>query len=372
MERTANTNRTGAQESSFVDVDRRGAGRRGPSAMAVMLTACLMIYAGNSAAQTPEPYNQIVILIDASGSYRDRQEAAVERTLGLVDGLAATELQRWEDGADEVTIISVDAMPQAIWSGTVQELKTTLEDDSVTWADRFRARREYRHCTDVEAALNLAVQRLDGDPLYVDRYLFIFSDLVHEPPTTSIRRCEEAETPSPPPAGFPIERLENVTVAAFWVPADQVFAWRTTLTELGLEDTFLLYTEAESDSAQISPPPRAELAPEVVEEIGAENRAKLRSIVGGLWKPALVVAGVIVGLVFVAGAMGRRQRNRRPARRPGPPRGRRPAARPAASPSRRRSPVRGRQLRRPQRPTSTRGRAVSHAVRGPNTSGQGR
>ena len=95
-------------------------------AAAAMLLLFLASHSNVSKAQTPEPFNQIVILIDASGSYRDRQEAAVERTLGLVDGLAARRADvvvldhhQTFDGISEVAWIDSSAAATAVMVGEV-------------------------------------------------------------------------------------------------------------------------------------------------------------------------------------------------------------------------------------------------------------
>jgi hypothetical protein len=117
------------------------------------------------------------------------------RVGSLLEALAETKVHRWEPAADRITLISLDAIPEALWQGTLRDLKKM---DRKARTARFQARADSTKCTDVSAAFRLAVQDLDGDARYVGKYLFAFTDLIHEPPMTSIKKCRPPARPCLP------------------------------------------------------------------------------------------------------------------------------------------------------------------------------
>lgn len=296
----------------------------------VLAALAMLAVARPALADEPELSTRVVVLVDASGSYHSRQADAVERAVGLLDDIAAhaTErrVHRWEKAPpppdDRVTIISLDAMPDVLWTGTVTALKAM---DRSAWAARFRARGDYATCTDVGAAFRLAARHLEGDPRYVDKYLFAFTDLVDEPPTTSLRRCRRRSWPSLPPDNFPWEALTGVSVTALWVPAEQTLAWRRVLAEHGLESTFAIHAESESGEIAVTPPPRPERPDlDAARAAAAETerlarRERLVENIGSGSRTLGVVVGAIVvlGLVLaVAAVVTRRLRRRAPGHAP--------------------------------------------------------
>lgn len=267
--------------------------------MMITATGALLAWlcASQAAAQIdPEPANHVVIVIDGSGSYRARQAEAVERSTALLDKIAQTKLHRGDPDTDRVTLISLDAIPEVLWHGTLRDLKKI---DHAAWAKRFRARTDYAQCTDVSAAFQLATQYLTGDPRWVSQYLFVFSDLIHEPPTTTITKCQVPKRPSLPPADFPWSLLQHVSVAVFWVPPDQKLAWRRVVSEHGLSATFALYTDAESGAVTITPPPRPTL-PDLTD--GARQTAQARYL--GYVTAAGTGFGIILGLIVLVPVAG--------------------------------------------------------------------
>ena len=164
----------------------------------------LIVLLGGSAiaASRIDSSNRVVIMIDGSGSYKSRQGEALTRSIKLLDAMAQAKLHRWEPVSDQIIIISLDAVPEVLWRGTLRELKTL---DRTAWTARFQARRDYASCTDVGTAFKLATQHLKGDSRSVAKYLFAFTDLIHEPPTTSIRLCRKPLSPSIPPRRFSLE-----------------------------------------------------------------------------------------------------------------------------------------------------------------------
>lgn len=276
--------------------------------LSVLTVALVLLLATGARAQTPEePHNRVVLIIDGSGSYKARQTEAVERAVTLLEGMAQTKLHRWEPATDSLSLISLDAIPEVLWQGTLQDLKKL---DRTAWTSRFRARTDYAQCTDVSMAFRLAAQHLEGDPRSISKYLFVFSDLIHEPSMTSIAACQRPKRPSLPPDDFPWGALQEVSVAVFWVPPDQKLAWRRVVEERGLTTNFALYSTSESTEVTIAPPPRPALT--VTE---AERQAE-RDRYLGYGRTLLMGMGVILGLValllVVLALVGRlRQRNGR-------------------------------------------------------------
>lgn len=267
----------------------------------------LALSADLSAETDPEPANQVAIVIDGSGSYKSRQEEAVIRAVGMLTKMSETRLQRWETGTDRIFIIALDALPEIIWEGSLKELKTIPADE---WTERFKARKDLSLCTDVTAAFSLAASRLDGDPRFVSKYLFVFSDLIDEPPTTSVRQCER---PMPAPTeAFPWESLTDVSVAVFWVPPNQKLIWRRAIEKKGLQENFALYSASESGAVKIAPPPRPTV--ETTEEDQKEIRAEVSGAISNLFKWALVAVGAMIALIFLLLAAGLLLRRRTPRR----------------------------------------------------------
>ena len=264
----------------------------------------IMLPAGAWSEKRPEPFNKVVIMIDNSGSFQERKMEAIERTTALLDAISSKKIHRWEKAVDEITIISLDAVPEIIWHGSLSELKALGSD---FWSGRFKSRTDYAGCTDVTGAFQLAVAHLDGDPRYIRKYLFVFSDLVHQAPLDSIYKPGK---PSRLPGDdFPWEGLRDVSVSVLWVPPDQKLVWHRAVEQHGLESSFALYTTSESSEVEIKPPPKVEL--ELTE---AEKKAEQRRYTGYAKKIA-AGAGIIL-LVFIlivsAIAFGLSRYKRRP------------------------------------------------------------
>jgi len=281
---------------------------------AVTVLACIPWTVSAAAETRPEPRNQVVIILDASGSFSERAMEALERATRLLDDISETKVKRWETDPDFITIISLDASPDVIWNGTLRDLKKM---DAKEWTNRFKARKDYAHCTDVTAAFRLAAKALDGDPKYTDKYLFAFTDLVHEPPTRSIRRCKRPQNPSGPPADFPWEALKGVHVSVLWLPPEQKHAWRAEVEAHGLADVFGLYTESESADVKLLPPPRPQEKVTEKERVQRREEAmtKVKEWAGQVGIFVAWVAGVLV-LLLAAGLIRRRFRRQAPRMRP--------------------------------------------------------
>jgi len=245
------------------------------------LTSC------SSGVVTSVPSNQVVVILDGSGSYYHRQQEALTKVISLLDSMTQTKLHRWETGTDQITIIGLDAMPDVLWEGSLQMLKSM---DSKEFASRFQSRSDLSSCTDVKAAFQLATLKLGGDPRYTSKYLLIFSDLIHEPPTTSVGVCQRAT--GSPPEDFPWEALRDVSVSAFWVPPNQKLLWRRAADQHGLASNFQIYTSSESSKVKIAPPPRPTL--KITEQDRKIQRDQLTRSATGIGKWILFVVALIL------------------------------------------------------------------------------
>lgn len=262
------------------------------NSLRIFLTTALCLCVAGCAIgnKQPEPFNQIVIMIDSSSSYRSRQVEAIAKAAALLESLAQTKVRRWEETTDRITLISLDAVPEVIWQGSLVELKKLNTSD---WVKRFNARTDYAACTDVAAAFRLADGYLNGDQRYVDKYLFVFSDLVAEPPTNSIRTCQRPTHPSLPSDDFAWDALQNVSVSIFWVPPDQKLAWQRAVADHSLSTTFSLYTTAESSQVKIQPPSRA-----TFKESDEERTAKRDNLLSWAWRVSIILATLLVALIL--------------------------------------------------------------------------
>lgn len=280
----------------------------------LVFTCTLFGAAFSDAAVRQGPVNRVVVVVDCSGSFKPRRMEAIQATTRLLESMAQNKLHRWETGGSEIVLIALDAMPEIIWKGGLKKLK---EADRTDWTDRFNARNDLAGCTDVTAALDLAARELEGNPALLNKYLFIFSDLVHEPPTTSVKRCQRAFYG--PGSDIPWAAFQDVSVSVFWVPPDIKLTWDRAVKQEGLQ-AFRLFSVSQSDAENISPPPQP--VRQVAEEERATARADLVSTVTGLLEWAGYIFGGVLGLTALL-ALGATIRRRFSS--PGP----RPLARPA-------------------------------------------
>lgn len=252
--------------------------------------------------------NKLVIVVDASISYRSRQSEAVEKAAAILEDMSKTQLKRWESQSDVISIISLDASPDTIWQGSLKDLKSQPPS---FWKERFMARKDYASCTDVSSAFRLAASHLEGDSRYVSKYLFVFSDMLHEPPTQKMRSCGSPVKVSP--EDFPWSNLSDVSVSIFWMPPDQKLLWRKAVQDRGLEGNFALYTNSESASVTIPTPPRPQ---EKITEKERKERQKARQdeIKSSIWSAVRVIFGIIVfavsAMVITGYVIKRRRRQR--------------------------------------------------------------
>ena len=173
------------------------------------------------------------------------------------------------------------------------------------------ARTDYASCTDVSSAFRIAARHLEGDSRYIGKYLFVFSDMLHEPPTSNMRSCQSPAKVSP--EDFPWANLGDVSVSVFWMPPDQKLLWRKAVQERGLEANFALYTTSESATVSIQNPPRPK--EKVTEADQKTKREQIRStVMSGLSWAAIIIVAFI--LLIIIGFMFQRNRGRRRAPAP--------------------------------------------------------
>lgn len=270
--------------------------------LARILAAILfsLVCAGIAAARV-QPVNKVAIIIDSSGSFRSRYNEAIQKAVELLKGISQAKIQRWETANDEIVLISLDAMPEVIWKGSTRELK---ERGASFWTARFSARSDYSGCTDVSGAFRVAARHVSGDPRYVHKYVFAFSDMISEPPGDSIYR--PGTRSNEPLSDFPWQLLREASVSIFWAPPNQKLLWRRAAQEHGLI-SFTLYTPSESAEVAIQPPPRP-----VREYTEAERKAaRGRYIRFGKYLLAGVgfFVALLLALLVVTGLLLRRRRN---------------------------------------------------------------
>jgi hypothetical protein len=244
--------------------------------------------------RAPDQTNKVVVILDRSGTYAHRLDAAMSRVMTLLETMGKTKLKRWDRAADTIALISLDAMPEVVWQGSLRDLHALKQD---AWTSRLQSRSDYAQCTDVEAAFRLAAQHLTGDPQIVHKYLFVFSDLVAEPPTGSLRTCQAPAIPSVPSKTFPWEALGDVQTKVFWVPPDQKLAWSRAAAEQGLQDQFVLYTTSEAATVTLDPPARPKVKRTEAERQESQQRMKdvAWTWVGRIGAAVALLVGLFVG-----------------------------------------------------------------------------
>jgi hypothetical protein len=273
-----------------------------------MLAVCLPFFgmAGcTGGTNEPKPANHIAILIDGSKTFERRRGDAVARAQELIGKIAEKPGRRHQGANDMVAVIAIDAMPSVLWRGTLSELRNT---DREGWLRRFAARSDYSSCTDVDSAFRLAIEELGPSSPQIHKYVFVFSDLQHEPPTDSLRRCEKPRIGAAD--SFPWSGIEDASVSVLWTPPGQKLAWQRAIDSRGLSKSFLVYVDSESAEIVPAPPPVAKRV--VTEQERRQTQDRLASALGLGLK---IVLGFVLLIVIVIGAVAiaarRRQRVRR-------------------------------------------------------------
>lgn len=265
--------------------------------MAVMVIAAVAIAAQDSFAEKRvRPFNRIAIMLDASGSFKDRRMEAVQKASELIDKISNVQSKRYE-GKDEVIVISLDSIPETIWSGAKEQLRN---ESLQYWKQRFEARNDYQYCTDIENGFILAAQELHKEPQATNLYLFAFTDLINEPPAGSATKCQPATLPSLPSAQFPWNAFADVEAHILWVPINQKQAWLEAAKTAGLGANFHIHSESESNVIELNAPPKARhIMTREERESGKEN---IQGFAKGIGRVALYIIGGV--MLILIGGMG--------------------------------------------------------------------
>lgn len=265
--------------------------------LAVMATQTMLLNA--HAIDVAE--NRVAVVIDASGSFKSKLQDAIASAASLLEKMGTVSIKRWEPAKDRIILISMDALPEVIWSGSLQELRTL---DQKYWKSAFELREEYGQCTDVIKGFRLAISELNRDAgAKINKYMFIYSDLVHEPPTDSIGECAPIDAANPVPSDMPWEAIADISIVTLWIPIENKFSWAKAVEEHGLTETFHLFAR-ESEVKEILPPPRPDNRPTKEEEQEAKEKVFKGASFAG---QALLIIGmlilmfIIITLLFVLG-----------------------------------------------------------------------
>ena len=260
---------------------------------ALVMALALFLAACSGASEDLEGSNRVVVLMDNSGTFRNHQTEAIERAVAYLEGLGRRDLKRWETSNDKIAVISIDAMPDVIWEGNVLDLKKQNPD---AWVKRFKARKDYSACTDVAGAFRLAAKYLDGDARTTSKYVLVFSDLIEELPEGSPFNCQPQRFA--PAEGFPWEALHGVGITVLGIPAKQRLLWQRAASDKGIVMRF--YTESETATAELQPPPKKTVEPTAVEQKRA--KAEVAGFFSGAVKMLLMIPLVLIA--FMATLLG--------------------------------------------------------------------
>lgn len=256
-----------------------------------------------SFAEKPKPFNRVVVIIDSSGSFKNHQYEAIERVQELIEKMANRKERRYE-APDEVYIISLDAKPEVIWAGKREHLGQLTKP---RLSKLFNERSRYSDCTDVASAFNLAAHKLNREPAPTAKWLFVFSDLMDEPETSS-GNCRVPERPSLPSDKIKWDNLADTSIGVFWASDSQIMAWEEALADKGLSIKF--YDRAEALNAELPPPPKARKRMGVEEREEAKKQLIERGKRYGVFLAELLIGVVIflIAIVFVVNYFNHRSR----------------------------------------------------------------
>ena len=266
------------------------------------------------AVAADKPFNRVIIGVDASGSYSGRQVEAISKAKGLLDEVAKRLVKRWEQ-PDEIIVISIDAIPDVIWRGTTKNLQSA---DSEVWQAHFLGRGDYALCTDVGAFFRLvagefAVKVKNSAP--TEKYLFVFSDLIDEPPLGSPSQCKRQVSAFETAKDLPWEALKDVSISVFWMPIAQKLAWAKVIQEKGLVSQVNFYSESESAGKLLVPPKPAK------RKISDQQKAETAEAIGAAFTTLIwMLFGIVGAIISALGALALIVRARRANRGLGTPR----------------------------------------------------
>lgn len=267
------------------------------------------------------PYNVVVIALDTSRSFQiPSREPGVEGKVLSAEAIEVVK-QFFRDGGsqrrrrtewqDRYYLVAVDAASQVIWSGSREQLAELTSD---VLASKLAIRRQFAGCTDLKAALDAAAAVLRAHPEIAEKYVLIFSDLLHEPPRGGWTDC--ALPSGEPPAGIDWETLGQARLGFYFVSKDFRYRpdakWQAKLEGLGLAADFLDAAQTLSERMDLKPPPPARYKPNKVQVEAAERQVeRLKKVTKRIGWYLLGIGGLVVGGFWGSIALARRRRRLR-------------------------------------------------------------
>ncbi len=265
------------------------------------------------------PHNAVVIVLDTSISFQIPLRApGLEGKVLSAEALklvqryvqeGAEQRRRRSDGQDIYHIVAADAASQAIWSGTREQL-SELTPDAV--ARKLVVRRQFANCTDIEAALNEAGRLLRRHADATEKFVLVFSDLLHEPPRQSWSQCAPPTGESP--AGIDWDALRDARLGFYFVSKKFEYRpdlkWRRELERRGLRAEVLDEAQSLTERLVLSPPPAATYRPTRTQvEAAARNLGTVKNLAmqAAMWGGGLVGLAVMGLLAYIHYARRRRR-----------------------------------------------------------------
>lgn len=257
------------------------------------------------------PYNLVIIVLDFSRSFRIPSRAPgikgkvlADEALRIVQQLirdTANEHRRRTDGHDIYYIVAADAASQTVWSGTRDELADITPQELER---KMAIREQFANCTDLEVAMSEVADIVRSQPRAAAVHVLIFSDLLHEPPNNSYRKCKPPV--GEPPRGIEWKALAGAKLGFYFVsrefPHRPDQKWKLELERQELQAEFLDAAQALSAGVTLKPPPPPEYKPTDAQILDARIRAdKLKNAASNVFTgfSVLMIAG-IGGLFFWA------------------------------------------------------------------------
>lgn len=293
----------------------------------VLLSVDPLVYAtdgGTALAGWAAPYSLVVVVLDCSTSFQSPSKAPgvegrilSEEALKVVQDLfaqGAAQRRRRTDGDDRYLLVAADAASQVIWQGSRADLEMLTPE---ALRELLAVRRQFAGCTDLEAAMNAAARVLELDQKAAERYVLVFSDLLHEPAVGGY--CDCAPPSGEPPAGVRWEAFRDASLSFFYVSKDYRYRpdlrWPEAVAAHGLSAEFLDAAQALSGDLVLAPPEVAhrEPTPQETEEarrkFGNAKAATVRLGRAAARVVLIALFGLTVAVAFAAVRGRLRRRN---------------------------------------------------------------
>lgn len=268
----------------------------------VLMIALMLATGSTSSASEGSPFSRVVIILDASGTFRGRISEALLKVQELVAALESQRTTR-RDTPDEIYILRLDGAPKVIWAGN----RLQLDQLTPEMLQAAFGPATIPDCTDVGAAFNLAQFKLDAAPAPMGKYIFAFSDLLDEPVSSGGRKCVPLARPSLPPRSVDWKRLSDVSILGLWVDDREIRAWSETL---GIPKNIKLLDEAQSRNSTVAAIPKA------TRKLTESDLAIAKqSVASTLWNAGVVILA-LGATVIVVGMLGTRAARARKRRQP--------------------------------------------------------